>query len=79
MSFLAEIGDNERNRIILKSVIGMADALGMDVITEGVETEDELSILAEMGCNHFQGYLFSRPVPVDEFEKKFSAAEQNAG
>ncbi len=79
MSFLAEIGDNERNRIILKSVIGMADALGMDVITEGVETEDELSILAEMGCNHFQGYLFSRPVPADEFEKKFSAAEQNAG
>ncbi len=74
MSFLEEIRDNERNRIILKSVIGMADALGMDVITEGVETEDELRLLTEMGCSHFQGYLFSRPVPVAEFEKKFSGA-----
>ena len=71
MSFLREIEDSERNRIILKSVINMADSLGMDVITEGVETEQQLLALSEMGCNHFQGYFFSRPIPVDEFEMKY--------
>ena len=75
MSFLQEIRDNERNRIILKSVISMADSLGMEVITEGVETEEQLRVLTEMGCNHFQGYFFCRPVPVDIFEMKYSSAE----
>lgn len=68
---LREIRDRERSRIILQSMIGMADALGMDVITEGVETEQQLHALVEMGCNHFQGYYFSRPIPVDEFEMKY--------
>ena len=44
--------------------------LGMDVITEGVETQEQLHILTEMGCIHFQGYYFCRPVPVDVFEIK---------
>ena len=71
MSLLQEIKDNERNQIILKSVISMADSLGMDVITEGIETEEQLRILTEMGCNHFQGYFFCRPVSVDVFEEKY--------
>ena len=75
MSFLEEIRESERNQIILKSVIGLADSLGMDVITEGVETQEQLRILTEMGCNHFQGYLFCRPVPVDVFEMRFSSGE----
>ena len=48
----------------------------MDVITEGVETEEQLRVLTEMGCTLFQGYLFCRPVPVDVFEKNYSSAEQ---
>ena len=75
MSFLREIRDRERSRIILKSVISMADSLGMDVISEGVETEQQLRMLSEMGCKHFQGYFFSRPITVDEFETKFARAE----
>ena len=71
MSLLREIKERERSRIILKSVIGMADSLGMDVVAEGVETEQQLRALTEMGCNHFQGYYFSRPIPVDEFETKY--------
>jgi EAL domain-containing protein (putative c-di-GMP-specific phosphodiesterase class I) len=70
-SFLQEIKESERKRIILKSVIGMADSLGMDVITEGVETEEQLRILTGLGCNHFQGFLFCQPVPVDVFEMKY--------
>jgi EAL domain-containing protein (putative c-di-GMP-specific phosphodiesterase class I) len=75
MSFLQEIKDSDRNRIILKSVISMADSLGMDVITEGVETEEQFHELIELGCNHFQGYFFCRPVPVDVFEMKYFSAE----
>ena len=71
MSFLQEIRDNERNQIILKSIIRMADSLGMDVITEGIETEEQLQVLMEMGCNYFQGYYFSRPLPLEEFELKY--------
>jgi EAL domain-containing protein (putative c-di-GMP-specific phosphodiesterase class I) len=46
----------------------------MDVITEGVETEEQLRALTEMGCNYFQGYFFCRPVPVDVFETKILEA-----
>ncbi len=70
MSLLHDIKNSERNRIVLKFVISMADSLGMDVITEGVETEEQLYILTELGCNHFQGFYFCRPVPADEFERK---------
>ncbi len=72
MSFLQEIRNNERNRMILQSVISLAYSLGMEVITEGVETEEQLRVLTEMGCNYFQGYFFSRPVPVDVFEKNYT-------
>lgn len=71
MSFLREIRDRERSRIILRSVICLAEALGMDVITEGVETEQQLKALSEMGCSHFQGYYFSKPIPAEEFERKY--------
>ena len=70
MCFLQEIRNNERNRIILQSMISLAYSLGMDVIAEGVETEDQLRVLTEMGCNHFQGYFFCRPLPAEAFEKR---------
>ena len=72
MSFLREIRNNERNRIILQSIVSLAYSLGMDVIVEGVETKGQLRVLTEMGCEYFQGYLFSRPVPVDVFERNCS-------
>ena len=79
MGFLREIRDRERSRVILQSVINLAGLLGMEVITEGVETEQQLRALSEMGCNHFQGYYFSRPVPVGEFEMKFAPARHSFG
>ena len=72
MSFLQEIHDRERSRIILQSVISMAGTLGMDVITEGVESAGQLEILTKMGCRHFQGYYFSRPIPTDKFEARIA-------
>ena len=72
MSLVREIEDKERSRTILESIIHMAGSLGMSVVAEGVETEAQLASLREMGCHHFQGYYFSKPVTVEEFEIKNS-------
>ena len=71
MGFLRETDNRTRSRIILRSVIGMANSLGMQVITEGVEKRAQMQALSDMGCRHFQGFYFSRPLPVEEFERKF--------
>ena len=71
MLFLRETENKERSRTILNSIISMSKALGMEVITEGVETEEQLALLKEMGCDVFQGYYFSKPIPVEEFENKY--------
>ena len=69
MGFLQGGSNRDRSRIILKSVINMANDLGMGVITEGVETAEQAEKLFEIGCRRFQGYYFSRPIPVRDFEK----------
>ena len=67
MSLMQEIEHKPRSRIILESIIDMAGSLGMDVICEGVETEEQLNLVKAMGCKHFQGYYFSSPVPPEQF------------
>ena len=71
MGFLRETENKERSKIILNSVITMAKALGMEVVTEGVETETQVNELSQMGCNIFQGYYFGRPMSVDDFKEKY--------
>jgi diguanylate cyclase (GGDEF)-like protein len=56
---------------IVKSIISMAKSIGIKTIAEGVETEEQLNTLIELGCDQVQGYLLGRPVPAQEFEKKF--------
>jgi len=69
MSLLHEIDRKPRSKIILKSIIGLANDLGMEVITEGVETAEQLKMLSDMGCHLFQGFYFSHPLSAEEFEK----------
>ncbi len=74
MLFLRNITDADtylKSTIILSNVINMGLEMGLTVITEGVETEDQKNFLEECGCRNFQGYYFSKPVPVEEFEAKF--------
>ena len=72
MGFLRKSENEERSRIILDSIIYMTKRLGMGTVTEGVETTKQFEFLRSMGCDVYQGYLFSKPVPVQEFEAKYS-------
>ncbi len=69
MVFLGKTDDYNKAKIILSSIVNMANNLGMPQITEGVETREQFEMLKEMGCKLFQGYYFSKPVPLEEFEK----------
>ncbi len=55
-----------RDRIVVRSVIDMARSLGLDVIAEGVETEEQLGLLAQEGCTLYQGFLCAPPVTAEE-------------
>lgn len=71
-SFVRDIGTDENNRVIIRTIIAMAQNLGLETIAEGVETEEQRTYLLENGCNHFQGYLLGKPVPIDAFEAALS-------
>lgn len=71
MGFLRKSENEVKGQDILESIITLAGKIGMDVITEGVETKKQLDMLTMMGCHEFQGYYFSKPVPVSEFEEKY--------
>ncbi len=71
MGFLRETENKDKSRIILNSVMKMAKEIGMPVITEGVETIEQVHMLTKMGCDTFQGYYFSKPISVGEFERLY--------
>ena len=68
MVFLRKTRVDEKAQTILKNIIRLSDELGMDSLTEGVESEEHFRMLADMGCRLFQGYYFAKPLPVEEFE-----------
>ena len=61
-----DISGSSRDRIVVRGVIDMARSLGLAVVAEGVETEEQLALLAAEGCNYYQGFLFAEPVGVDD-------------
>ena len=68
-SFVRDLLTNENNVKITRAIIAMAHSLNLAVLAEGVETEGQLARLREEGCDEVQGYLFSRPVCAEDFEK----------
>jgi EAL domain-containing protein (putative c-di-GMP-specific phosphodiesterase class I) len=67
-SFVSDIATDSNDMTIVRTIIAMARSLDMDVLAEGVETEEQRQFLLENDCNQYQGYLFGRPVPIDQFE-----------
>lgn len=67
MSFVRQIETSSKNRSIVRSIIDMGHQLGMEVVAEGVETQEQLQFLKDSGCDYIQGYIFSRPLPEKEF------------
>ena len=72
-TFIDNLVDDPGDMAIAEAVINMGHSLGLDVIAEGVELEKQADALLEKGCDKLQGYLFSRPLPPDEFSRWLSA------
>jgi len=72
-SFVHDIETDQDDRAITATIIGIAHTLGMKVVAEGVETLQQLAFLRTHGCDIYQGYLVSRPIPAEEFFELFKA------
>jgi len=68
-TFVKEIPADRRSCAITRALIGLAHELGLKVIAEGIEHPEQLTFLADLGCDYIQGFLFSKPMPVDELEE----------
>lgn len=77
LSFVRDITVDDRDRLAVRTIINMARSLNIDVIAEGVETAEQRQLLLQERCLHYQGYLFSKPLPINEFDgllQRLSAA-----
>ncbi len=75
MKFLTGFDKNEKTRPILENIVDLTKQLNMMSLTEGVETKSQFDFLANIGCNRAQGYLFSKPLPLEELRKKINSGE----
>ncbi|NDU93141.1 MAG: EAL domain-containing protein, partial [Ferrovum sp.] len=76
-SFVRDLAVVSGDRVIVRTIVVMAKSLNLDVIAEGVETEEQLQILLNKGCTHYQGYLFGRPVPIEQFDTHSRNGQSN--
>ncbi len=66
--FIRDIPNSSEDMTLVKAVIALAHSMGLDVVAEGVETEEQADFLRKHSCEELQGYFFSRPLPADQFE-----------
>ena len=76
--FVHNMSVKSSDAVIVQTIIGMAHNLGMDVIAEGVETEEQRDFLKLHGCPAIQGYLFSKPLPIEQFESLLYSNQSNS-
>lgn len=70
-SMILNIVDDEKSKLILKHTVAMLKELGMEIIIEGVETAEQVAVLAELGCDTVQGFFFGKPEPEEKFYELF--------
>jgi EAL domain-containing protein (putative c-di-GMP-specific phosphodiesterase class I) len=70
-SFVRDISIDNNDAVIVETIIAMSKHLGLSVIAEGVETEEQLRFLRDRNCQGYQGYFFSKPVPANDFSRQF--------
>lgn len=71
-SFVRDLVIDSSDRSIVRTIVAMAQSLNLDVIAEGVETEAQRDILLSNACVQYQGYLFGKPLPIEQFEDRFA-------
>jgi EAL domain-containing protein (putative c-di-GMP-specific phosphodiesterase class I) len=74
-SFVDTLVVNQNDQAIVRTIIAMAHSLGLNVIAEGVETKEQQQRLLAEGCTHYQGYLFGKPMPIDQFDELLGNAD----
>ena len=76
MRFMQQFDKSKNNRVILSELVRMTDALGIDTICEGVETEEQVEFLREIGCAKLQGYYYARPMPLEKILERYATGTQ---
>jgi EAL domain-containing protein (putative c-di-GMP-specific phosphodiesterase class I) len=77
-SFVQEIIEDDNDAAIVTAIVSLAHTLKLEVIAEGVETKEQLDYLQHCRCEKSQGYLFSKPLPVNQFEQRYDSLIQHA-
>ena len=76
MSFMKRLDEGENNKILLSELMRMANSLGMDTVCEGVEKEEQVKFLHEIGCSKLQGYYFSKPISMEAIMERYRTGRQ---
>ena len=74
-SFVQDTAESTSDAAIIRAVLMLGRDLGLEVIAEGIETEQQLAWLKQEGCAEGQGYLFGRPMPAEDFARRFNLVE----
>ena len=77
--FIQRIGEEEKDAHLVALILGIAGSLNVPVVAEGVETEEQLQLLKELGCPLVQGFYFSKPLPAEEFEEQMIRKTEHTG
>ena len=72
MGFVQDVERGGRAGVIMKSVVDMADQLGMEIVIEGVENQSQLNFVRSIGCRNIQGYYYSKPLPLEDFRQLYA-------